>query len=162
MQESRDEILEEIVELYRAVGRVVNSISRPVWLEVDLTMPQLKTLFALAYQGPASIGQVAEILGIQLPTASHLVDRLVRAGFAERTEDPSDRRRTLAQLSPAGQALVARLRQGRREQLLSCLTHLDLDDLVALRRGLRAVVLQFEASSASSSGQERVVRAESS
>ena len=55
------------------------------------------------------IGQIAEILGIGQPTASHLIDRLVQAQLVSRTEDPLDRRRTLAQLSPNGVELAERI-----------------------------------------------------
>src|SRR5712691_5133295 len=79
------------------------------WMEIDLTLPQLRTLLVLAEEGPLVIGQIAQRLGIGLSTGGHLVDRLVQANLAERTEDAEDRRRTLARLTPKGEDLYARL-----------------------------------------------------
>jgi DNA-binding MarR family transcriptional regulator len=99
-------------------------------------MAQLKTLFALEYGGAATIGQTADRLGISLPTASHLVDRLVQSGFVERTEDPADRRRTLATVSAKGSELTRRLRQGGRESLTEWLAQLDDTVLEELARSI--------------------------
>jgi DNA-binding MarR family transcriptional regulator len=117
--------------------RVLQTRTAPVWLELDLTLPQLKTLFTLADLGPAPIGQIGEALQIGQPTASHLVKRLVQAGLATRAEDPLDRRRTLAHLTPAGKELVGRL-QGAY-QLDQLLVLLPAADLRALLRRLRAL-----------------------
>src|SRR6185437_3315897 len=108
------------------------------WMEIDLTLPQLRTLFVLAEDGPLVIGQIAQRLGIGLSTGGHLVDRLVQAGLAERTEDVEDRRRTLARLSPKGEELHARL-LNRVQHIQTLIQKLDADDLAALLQGLRAL-----------------------
>lgn len=109
------------------------------WLEVDLTMAQMKTLVVLADEGPAAIGVVGDALGVGLPTASHLVERLVRAGLARRVEDPEDRRRALASITPNGEELLRGLREGGRERLRLYLRGLARDDLQALVQGLSAL-----------------------
>src|SRR5215831_2155800 len=111
----------------------------PAWLQVELTVAQLKALFALVDGGPMPIGGVAARLSIGLPAASSLVDRLVDHGLVERREDRHDRRRTLAEPTAAGEALAQQLRQGSREALRAWLERLDRDDLEALTRGLAAV-----------------------
>lgn len=135
---TRQEMVEEIITAQRAIFRALRATATPVWLELDLTMAQMKTLRALEHRGPAPISQIADALGISVPTASHLVERLVQAGLAERAEDRTDRRRTLASLSAQGERLVRRLSQGR-EQMRRWLPQLDPDDLAALHRGLRAL-----------------------
>jgi DNA-binding MarR family transcriptional regulator len=62
----------------------------------------------------------------------------VQAGLAERTEDVEDRRRTLAQLTPKGEDLLARLLSGL-QQLQIWLHELDKDDLTAFLQGLKAI-----------------------
>lgn len=125
----------QIAVVVQAFERISHSLRVQAvgdWVELDLTMAQLKTLFALEYGGPATIGQTADRLGISLPTASHLVDRLVQGGFVDRTEDPADRRRTLATVNEKGSALTRRLRQGGRESLTEWLMQLDDESLVGL------------------------------
>ena len=79
-------------------------------------------------------------LGIGQPTASHLLDRLVQAGLAQRVEQSTDRRYTLASLTSSGETMVRRLRQGRMDRLHSLLAQLDEEDLAALRQGLEALI----------------------
>ena len=131
--------IQEITETYRAIFRSLWAATAPAWIDLDLSMAQLKTLIVLSKEEPATIGQVAESLGIGLPTASHLIERLVQAGLAERTEDPLDRRRTLARLSPQGEELSERLRQGSRDRLRDWLAQLSDDERAALLYGLRAL-----------------------
>jgi DNA-binding MarR family transcriptional regulator len=111
------------------------------WQEVDLTVPQLRCLFVIARDGPLPIGGVARALGVQLSTASSVVDRLVEERLVQRREDQRDRRRTLASATSRGLALAASLRQGSLETLRGWLDTLAADDLGALVRGLEAMAL---------------------
>ena len=89
--------------------------------------------------GAAPIGQIAESQGIGQPTASHLVDRLVQTQLALRTEDPLDRRRTLAQLSPGGEELAERINQVRFGTLRRWLAQMDDAMLAAFLQGSLAL-----------------------
>src|SRR5260370_5946774 len=108
------------------------------WMQIDLTLPQLRTLLVLAEEGPLVIGQIAQRLGIGLSTGGHLVDRLVQAGLAERTEDAEDRRRTLARLTPKGEDLYARLLNPSL-QMQTLIQKLESEDLSAFLQGLKAL-----------------------
>ena len=98
--QTREELEHEVVAQFQALRNTIKVASGTVWMEIDLTIAQLRTLFVLAEEGPLVIGHIAQRLGIGLSTGGHLVDRLVQAGLAERTEDAEDRRRTLARLLP--------------------------------------------------------------
>lgn len=137
--DTRSEHVDAALDAFHAVMGALHSASESVLIEVDLTMAQLKTLVTLEKNGAITIGQIADVQRISLPTASHLVERLVQAGLAERGEDPTDRRRTLARLSPAGAAIMERLRQGGQEQFRELAGELDEEDLAALLQGLRAL-----------------------
>jgi DNA-binding MarR family transcriptional regulator len=139
MPDDRMTVIREIAEAYRQIFRSLHELTTPVWMELDLSMAQLKTLFVLCNDGAVPIGSVAEKLGVGLPTASHLIDRLVQAQLAVRTEDPDDRRRTLACLSPQGEELSERLRQSGWGQLQQRLARLDDATLAALHHGLCAL-----------------------
>jgi DNA-binding MarR family transcriptional regulator len=128
------------MEAFEAISRSLRKCAEPDWMELDLTMAQLKTLFTLEYGGPVTIGQTGEKLGISLPTASHLVDRLVQGGYVERTEDPADRRRTLASATASGSELVDRLRHGGHDVLQGWLEALDDATLSSLVTGLNGLM----------------------
>lgn len=117
----------------------IHRASAPVWLELDLTMAQMKALFSLSEHGPQSISGLAETLAIGNSAASLLVDRLVHLGYVERAEDVVDRRRTLARLNSRGEHLVAQLHADGKERFRDWLDCLSDDDLAALAQGLRAL-----------------------
>ena len=136
----RDTLVDRAMDQWSALFHALQAGSGPAWPEVELTLTQLKALFALTRKGRCTVGELARELGIGHAGASILVDRLVRPGLAERSEDPMDRRRTVVQLSTRGEDLVARLRHGRREQLRRCLERLSEHQLTALVEGLSALV----------------------
>jgi MarR family transcriptional regulator, organic hydroperoxide resistance regulator len=138
MYQAREELEREVLAQYRAMMHRFKASSGGAWMEIDLTLPQLRTLLILAEEGPLVIGQIAQRLGIGLSTGGHLVDRLVQAGLAERMEDSEDRRRTLARLTPKGEELHARL-LNRVQHIQMLIQKLDEDDLAALLQGLRAL-----------------------
>jgi DNA-binding MarR family transcriptional regulator len=150
-----DELIERGLDLYRETARALHLQAAPVWREVELSMAQLRALFTLVDGGPMPIGRVARQVGIGLPAASSLVDRLVEHGFVVRREDLADRRRTLASASEAGELLAQRLRHGSREALRGWLQRLPPERLAALVGGLEALA---EAATSSPERQEVATR----
>jgi DNA-binding MarR family transcriptional regulator len=142
---SRDRLIQEIWDALDVVLRTTHARAAPVWRELDLSTAQLKVLYRIAHTQPVTVGKLARWLGVSGPTASHLVDRLVQAGLAERAEDPHDRRRTLVRLTEAGEHLHQRLRDGNRAALNELLTRLSLDELSALHQGMAALARVAEA-----------------
>jgi DNA-binding MarR family transcriptional regulator len=136
--QTREELELEVVAQFQALRNTLKVASGTVWMEIDLTIAQLRTLFVLAEEGPLVIGHIAQRLGIGLSTGGHLVDRLVQAGLAERTEDVEDRRRTLARLTPKGEDLYARL-INHPLQMQSLIQKLNDSDIAALLQGLQAL-----------------------
>jgi DNA-binding MarR family transcriptional regulator len=136
---NREQTIDRITECWRDVSHAINLLTMPDWLSLDLTMAQLKALLALAGGEPMTVGALGQVLGVQLPAASHAADSLVRLELALRYEDPADRRRTFVQLTPRAQALVEQLREGRRGLFHRWLAELADDDLAALLRGLQAI-----------------------
>jgi DNA-binding MarR family transcriptional regulator len=127
------EVLDRQAELYRSL--------RPAreWLEVDLTMSQVKVLFLLYSEGPASMGQLAASLGVTLPTVTGIIDRLVEHGLVQREEHPHDRRLVVSRLTPRGSATAERLHQAGRTRLASVLDSLSVDELQQMVAGLQVL-----------------------
>lgn len=59
----------------------------------------MPVMLSVSLAGRLSVSDIAERIGLGLSTTSMLVGELSRAGLLERSEDPSDRRRTLVMLS---------------------------------------------------------------
>jgi DNA-binding MarR family transcriptional regulator len=108
-----------------------------------LTMQQLRVLVLLA-EGPHAQGDLAQALGVGLATVTGLVDRLVRRGLVERSEDPRDRRVRRAVLSAEGTALLEAIESSGQEMRRRLLDRIDLDALRGLEHGLAALCAALE------------------
>src|SRR5690349_8368651 len=105
----RAELMAEIIKLEPQMLRVLGPAQARDWVDVELTMSQLKMMFVLSSgMGPADgtsglrVGEVARGLGVTLPTVTAVMDKLVERGLVRRDEDPMDRRQHLCRLTTDG------------------------------------------------------------
>jgi DNA-binding MarR family transcriptional regulator len=71
-----------------------------------LSMARAKVLGLLAQEGPTRQSGLASRLGFAPRSITDAVDALERSGFAERRDDPTDRRARLVAITPTGQAAL--------------------------------------------------------
>jgi MarR family transcriptional regulator, organic hydroperoxide resistance regulator len=146
VREQRDELIGRVLRLERALCRAAWALQPEPWLEVELTMAQLKALFTLASTSDADeaaglrVADLADRLGITPATASHLVDRLVERGLVDRRVDPRDRRQHRCRPTPDGYALVGRLHESGRWQARSLLEPLTSEELGIVQRAFEVLL----------------------
>jgi DNA-binding MarR family transcriptional regulator len=122
-------------------GAVVRAIDKS-----GLSFPQMKVLVTLASDEaaePSTVKQVAERLGLSLPSSSRAVDELVKRGLASRTEDSDDRRIRRVSLTAAGHGVADELMAARLAGLESFVTSLSAVERRKLEAALD-VLLQRE------------------
>jgi DNA-binding MarR family transcriptional regulator len=102
----------------------------------QMSVPQFRCLHFVGRQAGCSVSDVAAFLGVTLPTASAMVDRLVRAGALRTRASRSDRRRTHLYLTPAGRVRLRGIRQGAHADLARALGRLTPAELRRLQEGL--------------------------
>src|SRR5438132_11649786 len=98
--------IDEALVARRKIQRALLTSTASRWRDLDISMQQLRALTVLRDEEVATVGRLAELFSIGLPAASILADRLVRAGYPERNEDPVDRRTVLSSLSREGIHIV--------------------------------------------------------
>ncbi len=98
-------------------------------LSLGLGPTQLSALSVLVFGGPQTIGALARIEQVALPTVSRLVDALAAAGLAARETDGKDRRVVHVRATPAGVSLMQRGRQQRVQRLVRLLEDLGPAEL---------------------------------
>jgi DNA-binding MarR family transcriptional regulator len=146
----RSLLMAQIIELEPQMLRVLGPAQARDWVDVDLTMSQLKMMFVLSSaMGPTGaagmrVSEVARGLGVTLPTVTAVMDKLVERGLVRRDEDPLDRRQHHCRLTPDGKALLHRLMAGRRSFTNALLEHLDDDELAAFLRGMEVLMAAAE------------------
>ena len=134
--QSRDELVERLIEYMARIQSHMRARPASAWAGLDLTMPQAKTLFYLA-DGHRRMSSIAGRLGVEMPSATSMIDRLVVKGLVERGRDPADRRAVVCSLTPAGRDEVEKfwsLRAARTESLAAVLSTQELEIVVPAMR----------------------------
>src|SRR5882724_2593820 len=109
MAQTHETLIAEVMTSLMTLLRALQSHTTPYWVDLDLPLAQIKTLLTVGDLGAPTIGEIATVLGVTQPTASHLVERLVQNELASRSEDTHNRRRTLVRLTPQGEELLGHL-----------------------------------------------------
>ena len=102
----------------------------------DLSMAQISTLLRLYYGHACGVSDIAGYLGVTNAASSKMIDRLVRQGLLERTEDPTDRRAKRITLSAEGRELVQSIIQARRAWLEELTSLFDPDQQALIATSL--------------------------
>ena len=100
----------------------------------QLTLSQFHLLAALADRSPHSVGELAELAGVAAPTATRMLDGLVRAGIVERRPSSTDRRVVEIFLTDEGRRIVRRKRAGIAAKRRSLYDSLAADERAQAER----------------------------
>ncbi|KRD43764.1 MarR family transcriptional regulator [Cellulomonas sp. Root930] len=130
----------ELLELLHGVLRGVRR-DAAAQLEVEGTTPgQLRMLRTLdRCDGPCRLGELAAALDVAPRSVTSKVDAAEADGLVQRMPDPTDRRATLLELTPAGRSLLAAISAQRHEGAAERLGRLSPEDQAELLRLLRVV-----------------------
>jgi DNA-binding MarR family transcriptional regulator len=137
-------IVEAVAALLPRLGRgLLAGLARrgQAW---GLSAGQTKAVLHVAADGPMTVGDVAARLGVSMPAASELVDRLVEAGLARRNDDPNDRRRVLVAATPEAARIGADLAALRRTQVSRALAMLEPAERPVLAKAVAALAAACE------------------
>ncbi len=126
-----------------AVLEVVPLVMRNVRLEIQrnptlgLSVPQFRTLKYIDRHTGASLSDVAEHIGLTLPSMSKLIDGLVARQWVTRKTHAGDRRRMTLSLSAEGRALLKLAHTCTQVGLAQKLETLSANDRAAVARAMR-------------------------
>ena len=76
--------------------------------ETGLSRPQIHALLHIYHAGECPVSEIGDLSDASPAAASQLVERLVRQGLVERTEDPANRRMKIVRLTPRSLDLIRR------------------------------------------------------
>ena len=128
MTDYRDTLAERLIEGMERMQVRMRSRPPAALFDMELTMPQARTLFFLGH-GPKRMGDISAHLGRGMPSATSMVDRLVGKELVERIEDASDRRVVACRLTVLGTETVGRFWRLGRLKLVSLANALTLEEL---------------------------------
>jgi MarR family transcriptional regulator, organic hydroperoxide resistance regulator len=133
--EEKQKLIAQIIDNHKLIGRCMADDSPDAWLELNLSIAQLKSLIFINFQGTTNFKKVAEALGVTPPNVTGIIDRLVEQGLVTRVENPQNRRAQILSLTKTGKNLLKELIERRNAHLSSILTNLKLEELRIIAKG---------------------------
>jgi DNA-binding MarR family transcriptional regulator len=131
-EECARELLEVVPLVMRDIRTQVRSRRTP-----DLTIPQFRTLSYVNRNAGVSLTQVAEHIGITLPSMSKLIDVLLKKGLLTREEQPADRRRVKLLATPSGVKITEASRQGTMSYLTQKMGNMNADERATIIKAMK-------------------------
>src|SRR5215213_7386102 len=123
----RDDAATEVASRLRlAIARTARRLRQQAG--TDLSAALTSALATVERHGPLTPSELASVEHVKRPTATRIVARLEAQQLVERTPDPTDRRSFLVEITPAGRALMGRLRKRKNAYLARRLRDLDEAD----------------------------------
>jgi DNA-binding MarR family transcriptional regulator len=128
--------VEELLELLRETSGQSVVLSDAIARHVGLSPADLEVLGVVEQHGPLTAGRLGEFTGLSPAAVTGLIDRLERAGVAERRPDPTDRRRVLVAFAAGGAAIPALYEELARDMRAVAERYSD-EELAVVSRFLR-------------------------
>jgi len=101
-----------------------------------ISMAHMQTLWILQEHGPQPMTHLADLLGVAVPNATGIIDRMEQRGLVERLRDGADRRVVTVAQTPDGARAVEEIDGWRSDMLVELLDRLDTDQLLRLVGGV--------------------------
>jgi DNA-binding MarR family transcriptional regulator len=102
-----DAVRQLLLVMPRLVGRIKRLPPPDPLRSLDLAPRHLSLLSLLLFDGPLTVSQLAEMLGVAPTTVSLIVSDLSRKGILARREDDADRRRRIIDISPESRPAIS-------------------------------------------------------
>lgn len=95
----RAQLLEGLVQEARQFSTATIMLHAAIAQRLGLNITDHKAADLLVRQGPMTAGELADLTGLTTGAVTGIIDRLEKAGFARREEDPHDRRRVIVRIA---------------------------------------------------------------
>jgi len=141
-----EELIAQIIEAQRRMNRVIRERTLDSWVKLNLTIPQLKSLFYISRHGRVNLSGLASGIRVTPANVTGIADRLVEQGLLTRTPDPDDRRVSWLRATDKGKTLINDLREGRAQEMRRILDQLTEEELSTVARGFELVARAAEVS----------------
>lgn len=140
------ELIKKVLVLQNQVDQEVKPINAEPWIELKMTIAQLKSLFFIAAKGKTNFKKLADALDVTPPNITGIIDRLVEQGLVSRIESTEDRRVMLLQMTEKGVKLVNKLQEHRFHQMSNVMMNMSREDLNSMIVGFTGMLKAIEAS----------------
>ena len=112
----------------------------------DLSIAEFHTLECIGHgeESRRTVGEIAEVLNVTVPTVTVCVNKLVRKGYVTKTRGEKDARVAIIELTPAGQKMNRLHRFFHEQMVLTIGNEFNDEELDCLLRCVRRLNAYFE------------------
>lgn len=115
--------VDAVARLRGVIARLSRQLNASATHE-GLTPSQASALGLIAWRGPLSLAELAELEGLNPTMVSRIVGRLDELELIQRKQNPHDLRAALVEITPSGQTINERIRAERGNVVSGCLDRL--------------------------------------
>lgn len=134
-----------IGNIVRRMGAQSVIVSQTVAARFGLNTTDLEGLDLIQLQGQVSAGQLATATGLTSGAVTALIDRLERASYVERVDDPADRRRVLVRIRNGAIVEIAKVYAPMQKRMFALWSKYNADELAIIEDFLsRSLELSVE------------------
>lgn len=109
----------------------------------EITPLQLTVLNCLSVRGQCEMCRIAQALNVSFPTATGMMDRLVKSGFVKREHGQEDRRKVIVSITPKGRRITQDIFKRKRAALIKMFGGLSEAERARYLQILEKVVSQL-------------------
>jgi DNA-binding MarR family transcriptional regulator len=127
-----------VIRLRRVISKLARQLNASSTGE-GLTPTQASVLGLIVVRGPLSLGELAELEGLNPTMLSRMVSKLHTMGLIDRIPDPADLRSASVAATPAGSQTDERVKAQRSAAVSQCMEELAPEQETALAGALTAL-----------------------
>jgi DNA-binding MarR family transcriptional regulator len=125
---SKEEI-EKVIQSRRRVNHFIREGSVELWINMNLTIPQMKCLCYISRHGRINLSGLAAGIHVTPANVTGIIDRLVEQGLVDRIPDNADRRVLWLSVTEKGESMLSNLREGKSGKMRELLEKLSDNEL---------------------------------
>ena len=129
----REETIAKVVRLWRRVNHFMREGSVESWINLNLTIPQMKCLiYILRHEN--QFKRLAAGIHVTSANVTGIIDRLVEQGLVARIQDSADRRVLWLSVTQKGESMLASLKEGKTGRMRELLERLSDKELAIVEQ----------------------------
>ena len=105
-EQARERLVAEVAERVAVLQEAIDEVDAAAAQRMGLNRTDLRCVGRLFFGGPATAKDLAAATRLTAGALTTVLDRLERAGYTRRVEDPADRRRVRVELTPTALDLI--------------------------------------------------------
>jgi DNA-binding MarR family transcriptional regulator len=108
-EQTRERLAQEVAQRVAALQDATDEVDAAAAQRMGLNRTDMRCVGRLFFGGPATAKDLAAATRLTPGALTTVLDRLERAGYTRRVEDPADRRRVRVELTPTALELIGQI-----------------------------------------------------